>query len=1234
MFPPNSDELHRLFAHKKWRLIAALALVFYCVPGSAQKSQPQKPVVPPLGMQIVSNGNEPELRVDGVPFFVHAAQFDYFRIPADLWYRSLDRYRELGINTIDLRIPWNWHELRDADFDFDGHSNPRRDLRTLLKLIAQKHLKLIVRPGPLIGDEWRNGGYPPWLLAYSNYKMSASAIQTGVAPPGADLATHDANAAARGWLANEIHMSYTRRWLTAVSRELAPYRAKNTIVITEPGEREGETQEKQISGPLLFVALDDALAIQPASESPDLARYLTELRGAMRRGGLDATSFVTAADVAGQGGGSLSMGTPEGDPTPVGLAGEWLFPSSAVRGSVQPASLGSSPARASFLTAEDASSLAFLANSLGTQPDFPPFLSGFAASTLAPRGDVRVVQPSTEGTLLASRLLVGNGIRGIVYAPLQDTLTPAGWETASAPRYFRWDSALDLAGNRGPRANGVSRNGQLISAWGAMLATSHLRADFGIVDLRSSSATADQVEIGRNALAVKAIFRVAELEGFTPEMVNPAVQPVERLLRNPVIMLPVPASNSGTVQLSEKAQAALVEFVQRGGVLVYFPSRPPGKTLEVLWQGEPAGPPAGTSIREWSFERGRIIASSSDFYSGISLAEDSDKAREQPDSSAAIETLASLLGRASVVHDLRRTGGAKDNANLVVSQLVSNEAPAPAGHPEACAEGQLCAAALVSVINIGSDPVASETLEMIDPRQSATGSAPQKLLLDVTVPAHESLLLPIHAPLCSAVSTGETCSDEVITAAAELLGADRDGKTLELTFYAPARAMVRLHLESAPSRVDLDDNIRLDENWKQETGELEVPVLRGAAPDYRRVLRIHLRYTPHVEEKPDPKKNGTNGSEYQVFDAIRFSLASDATIPSSPPLIAANPASGGGIVISSMNHSEDSRTSTFDIEGAFRGTGSARMFGNEVVFTRIRFQPTRTATSEDSSSPPATDGLLRGNLTIRTGRTHGGGPLLFVPTSENGSAHYQYDFDRDGSPEWVLESGRLRLIVSPADGGRALALMDKTTGDDLITLGGALHDFLVPAGANFPESLAAGDFSFNRSYRAAWSEEKQDASLLLTYQQYENSAAGLHVEKTLRLTAPETVETNYRVWIVAPPAPSTSGPAEVMQSFISTLTVPVPATEAGNTRFCWESPGEPHCEDFVSSGASISVPEGITRLRILTPGRNPLAVEWTVGTAVIVPREFSAEVYFVVPVPAPTEAPGEFSLRYTVESGK
>src|SRR6195256_4169795 len=178
---------------RTWRqlFIAILVATFFPAYASAQKSSAQKPVAPLAGVQIVSTTGEPELRVDGIPFFLHAAQFDYFRIPPDLWFRALDRYRELGINTIDLRIPWNWHEIHDAEFDFDGHTNPRRNLRGLLQLMAEKHLRLIVRPGPLIGNHWRNAGYPAWLLKYSDYKMDESAIEAGIAPLGAELASRD-----------------------------------------------------------------------------------------------------------------------------------------------------------------------------------------------------------------------------------------------------------------------------------------------------------------------------------------------------------------------------------------------------------------------------------------------------------------------------------------------------------------------------------------------------------------------------------------------------------------------------------------------------------------------------------------------------------------------------------------------------------------------------------------------------------------------------------------------------------------------------------------------------------------------------------------------------------------------------------------------------------------------------------------------------------------------------------
>jgi hypothetical protein len=300
---------------------------------------------------------------------------------------------------------------------------------------------------------------------------------------------------------------------------------------------------------------------------------------------------------------------------------------------------------------------------------------------------------------------------------------------------------------------------------------------------------------------------------------------------------------------------------------------------------------------------------------------------------------------------------------------------------------------------------------------------------------------------------------------------------------------------------------------------------------------------------------------------------------------------------------------------------------------------------------PTSDGLLHANLSIRSGREHGSSPILFVPESDTGNAHYQYDFDRDGASEWALESPRLRLIVSPADGGRALALVDKVTGDDLITLGGALHDFVFPAGAALPEARAAGDFAFNRAYHGEWVAEKQDTSLRLTYREYQNSTAGIHVEKTLRLAAPETVETSYRVSDSSPASSAPPGSAAVRQSFVSMLSVPAPGLEEGNTHFCWDSSGPSpapsaaiatttshdasgsNCEDFVPSGAPMSAPDGITRIKIVSAGRPTLAVEWTSGQMIVVPKSTAAELNLVVPFPTPTDASLEFTLRYTVQPG-
>ena len=175
-----------------------------------------------------------------------------------------------------------------------------------------------------------------------------------------------------------------------------------------------------------------------------------------------------------------------------------------------------------------------------------------------------------------------------------------------------------------------------------------------------------------------------------------------------------------------------------------------------------------------------------------------------------------------------------------------------------------------------------------------------------------------------------------------------------MLFYTPARAIVRLHLESAPSKVEFDEDYRAESEWKQETGELEVQLPRGSSPDYARVLRIHLRYTPHVPEKPEPEKDDFRGLDYEFFNAIRFPLAPDVTIPTSPPgLVGADANSGGRLVVATRNLSDELRTSDFTLDGAFHGTGYARVYGNEQQTTRIKFQPSRVAAQGNAPALPA-----------------------------------------------------------------------------------------------------------------------------------------------------------------------------------------------------------------------------------------------------------------------------------------
>ncbi|TYB56046.1 beta-galactosidase [Nonomuraea sp. PA05] len=96
----------------------------------------------------------------GVPHQILSGALHYFRVHPDLWRDRIRRLADLGLNTVDTYIAWNFHQPReDAAPRFDGW----HDLERFIGLAGEEGLDVIVRPGPYICAEWSNGGLPSWL---------------------------------------------------------------------------------------------------------------------------------------------------------------------------------------------------------------------------------------------------------------------------------------------------------------------------------------------------------------------------------------------------------------------------------------------------------------------------------------------------------------------------------------------------------------------------------------------------------------------------------------------------------------------------------------------------------------------------------------------------------------------------------------------------------------------------------------------------------------------------------------------------------------------------------------------------------------------------------------------------------------------------------------------------------------------------------------------------------------
>lgn len=97
---------------------------------------------------------------DDKRWFPLMGEIHYSRYPEKYWKEALLRMKAGGIDIVSAYIIWIHHEEIENEWDFSGN----KDLRSFVKTIQECGLTMLLRIGPWIHGEVRNGGFPDWLI--------------------------------------------------------------------------------------------------------------------------------------------------------------------------------------------------------------------------------------------------------------------------------------------------------------------------------------------------------------------------------------------------------------------------------------------------------------------------------------------------------------------------------------------------------------------------------------------------------------------------------------------------------------------------------------------------------------------------------------------------------------------------------------------------------------------------------------------------------------------------------------------------------------------------------------------------------------------------------------------------------------------------------------------------------------------------------------------------------------
>ncbi len=808
-----------------------------------------------------------EYWVDGKPFIMHAAAFFYHRIPRDRWAEELERLKAMGVNTIDIYPFWNWHEPEENVYDFDGHTNPRRDLKYLLRLIQQIGFKATFRPGPYFTAEWRNGGYPDWLLRRPEYKMSAQAILESRYPRLSALQYDKSEEAAAGYLANPTHLRYTKEWYKQVLGVAGPYLAER-------------------GGNIINIQVDDDQAIGPENyNGPNFWKYMDTLRGFAKDAihHSDLPYYINGADMR------LNAESNDLSVEPFWNMGQDY----QMSGPGGYSSLG------------EAAKNKFSTDNLKLQPLFPPSIIEYGPGwRLNERDTYETPSHDPSNLLMGSRVFLQNGLKGLNYYSLNDTLYPAGYEAPWANYFYAREGAIDYTGAERAPAPYAHRNGRFVGGMGPMLGATHFLPDAAIVysmgTFQQTALTPDEANF--IADSASRIAWSGTFEHYNFELIDSDHTPAESFQRYRLLLLFDPAAGEQETgksfphlhQWSLKAQKLIQQYIEAGGTVLLFPSIPKGEIFDPLFAslGTTRGVQGDTEIKFSTGDTGELMGYRN-VISGVTNSEVEIFARDSQDQavgarfragkghalflggdfsvwSAAREpskselfektksdnleevrkkaraVLPALMGEAGVLRKIdadTKTGLAED-PGLYATELIADSGSLPfeMRNPENIGYG------FAGVTNFSPKQSYTGRLAVTDPRtRNLASPGPERYihLPQITLPPRESLLLPIRVPLDRLLAGAHLeSSDEIFYATSELSDAGYDANMLSFEFTAPIDGEVALRLSQRPQGATVDDRpTQIQEN--QGLYVIEVP--KGDPPNFQRHVQVNYsRAVPNL----------------------------------------------------------------------------------------------------------------------------------------------------------------------------------------------------------------------------------------------------------------------------------------------------------------------------------------------------------------------------------------------------